>query len=341
MKAARLALAVTGGYLAWRAYRWLNRFDLRDKVALVTGGSRGLGLVMARELIARGARVAICARDPVEMAGALRDLVDRGGQVWGHAGDAAVAEQAADIVRSVVSHFGRLDVVINNAGIIQVGPVETMNLADFEAAMSNNFWSAVHVTTAALPHLKSAGGGRIVNISSIGGKVGIPHLAAYCASKFALVGYSQTLRAELAKDGIVVTTVCPGLMRTGSHGHGFFKGDHRAEYTWFSISGSLPFVTMSAESAASKIVNACQRGDAEIILTLPAQAAAMANQIAPSITTACLAAVNQYLLPPSDGAGDAKAAPGFESHSRWAPSLLTRPNELAEQQNNEAPTIWP
>src|SRR5204862_3041411 len=107
--------------------------------------------------------------------------------------------------------------------------------------------------------------GRIVNIASIGGKIGIPHLVPYCVGKFALVGYSQGLRAELENNGVVVTTVCPGLMRTGSARKAFFKGQSEAEYAWFKISDSLPLLTISAEKAARDILHACQRGDAQAI----------------------------------------------------------------------------
>src|SRR5205085_12580634 len=123
---------------------------------------------------------------------------------------------------------------------------------------------------AVLPNMRKRRDGRIVNISSIGGKVSVPHLLPYCAGKFALVGYSEGLRAELSDDGIVVTTVCPWLMRTGSPRNATFNGHHKIEYAWFSIGGSLPLLTLSAECAARKILAACSRGDAEVVLDVPA-----------------------------------------------------------------------
>src|SRR5204863_2185868 len=161
---------------------------------------------------------------------------------------------------------GAIDVLVDNAGIIQVGPLETMTQEDFRRAMNTHFWGPLNTTLAVLPEMRRRKTGRIVNISSIGGKISIPHLVPYSASKFALVGLSEGLRAELAKDGISVTTVCPGLMTTGSPRNAFFKGQNQAEYAWFSISDALPGVAMNAEAAARAIIRACKRGDAEIVL---------------------------------------------------------------------------
>jgi NAD(P)-dependent dehydrogenase (short-subunit alcohol dehydrogenase family) len=154
------------------------------------------------------------------------------------------------VVGRVTEELGPIDALINNAGTITVGPLDTMRLADFHEAMNINLWGALHAILAVLPDMRSRHSGRIVNIASIGGKLTVPHLLPYSVSKFALVGLSEGLRVELARDGIQVTTICPGLMRTGSPRHAFFKGRHRAEYAWFSISDSLPLVSMDAPSAA-------------------------------------------------------------------------------------------
>ena len=113
-------------------------------------------------------------------------------------------------------------------------------VADFEDAMGTMFWGMVYTTLAALPQMTERGAGRIVNITSIGGKVAVPHLLPYCCAKFAAVGFSEGIRAELAKDHIKVTTVVPGLLRTGSHANAVFKGDHHKEYGWFSLAATRP-----------------------------------------------------------------------------------------------------
>jgi NAD(P)-dependent dehydrogenase (short-subunit alcohol dehydrogenase family) len=308
-------------------------YDLRDKAVLITGGSRGLGLVLARELLSRGARVAICARSEEELERAFVDLAERGGShLLAIPCDITDRDQVELMVNIVLDRFGRIDVLINNAGTIEVGPMETMTVTDFQEAMAINFWGPLFATQAVLPAMRGQGEGRIVNIASIGGKVSVPHLLPYSASKFALVGLSQGLRAELAKDGIVVTTVCPGLMRTGSPPNAFFKGKHRAEYAWFSIGDSMPVVSMSAERAARKIIKACCGGDAEVVLGLPARIAVAFHNLFPGLTTALLGLVNR-VLPGPGGIGQARAR-GEESESAWT-DWLAIPSRRAARRNNE------
>jgi short-subunit dehydrogenase len=224
-------------------------------------------------------------------------------------------------------------VLVNNAGVIQVGPIELMTPEDFELAMQSHFWAPLNTILAVLPSMREKKSGRIVNISSIGGKVSVPHLVPYSASKFALVGLSKGLRAELMKDGIKVTTVCPGLMRTGSPRNADFKGKHQLEYAWFSISDALPLLTVSAENAARQIVRACKRGQAELVISVPAKMAVLFESLFPEAMSQILAAVNQ-LLPGAGGVGT-QTRKGRESTSAWSPSWLTTLNEDAAMKNNE------
>jgi NAD(P)-dependent dehydrogenase (short-subunit alcohol dehydrogenase family) len=324
-----------GGLAAWVLTKQLRKaraLDLRGRNVLLTGGSRGLGLVPTRALVAEGARVAICARDgdELERAAAEPALL---GRVLPLPCDVTDRAQVEWLVKALLDGWGRIDVLINNAGIISVGPVETMTMADYEQAMATHFWGPLYTTLAVLPAMKSQGEGRIVNISSIGGKVSVPHLVPYNASKFALVGLSEGLRAELAKDNILVTTVCPGLMRTGSPRHALFKGQHRAEYTWFALSDSLPGLSMSAERAAAKIIDALKHGDAEVVLSWLAKFATTVHDLAPGLTTAVLDIANR-LLPGPGGIGT-RHAKGADSESALAPSLLTTLTEMAARRNNE------
>jgi NAD(P)-dependent dehydrogenase (short-subunit alcohol dehydrogenase family) len=314
--------------------RWRRAFDLRDKVVLITGGSRGLGLVLARELLRQGAYVAICARDEEELQRARLDLDRLGWRVCAVPCDVAERGQVEAMVRQVDEYFGQIDVLINNAGVIQVAPMELMTLEDYQEAMRVHFWGALHTILAVLPRMRRVGAGRIVNISSIGGKVSVPHLLPYNASKFALVGLSEGLRAELAKDNILVTTVCPGLMRTGSPRQAFFKGQHRREYAWFSISDALPLLSMSAERAARQIIRACRRGDAEVELSLPAKLATLVHGLFPGLTADLLSLAHTYLLPGPGGIGAVRVA-GKDSQSRLSPSWATTLSDRAAQRNNE------
>jgi short-subunit dehydrogenase len=315
------------------AVRSQRRYDLRGKVALVTGGSRGLGLVLARELARQGMRLAICARQEDEVKRAYQDLANRGAHVLAITCDVTKPGQVDSLVNTVLGRFGEVHVLINNAGTIEVGPMETMTRADYEEAMNTHFWAALDTIHAVLPQMRARGDGRIVNITSIGGKVSVPHLLPYGASKFALVGLSEGLRAELLKDRIYVTTVCPGLMRTGSPRNAIFKGQHQAEYTWFSISDALPIFSISAERAARTILRAFKYGDPEVLLSLPTKAAVWFHGLFPGLTADLMALTNR-LLPAPGGIGSARAK-GRESESALSPSWLTTLSDRAAERNNE------
>lgn len=308
-------------------------YDLKNKTVLITGGSRGLGLVMAREFARQGSRIALCARDEYELDQARIDLEKLGAEVLTVKCDVTESADVSRMIAEVTNRFGHVDVLVNNAGIIQVGPVEVMTTDDFDQVMKAHFWGPLNTIMAVLPSMRQRKSGRIVNISSVGGKISVPHLVPYSASKFALVGLSKGLRAELMKDGIVVTTVCPGLMRTGSPRNADFKGKHRFEFAWFSIADALPLVTVSAENAARQIVQACKRGSAELVISIPAKAAVLFDTLFPDAMAGMLALVNQ-LLPTAGGAGTRRMK-GRDSKSLWSPSLLTTLNDEAALRNNE------
>ncbi len=327
------AVAGAGALFASRALRRRREYDLGGKVVIITGGSRGLGLVLAREFAREGARIAICARSTEELERARVDLSTMGARVLAVPCDMTDRSQVNEMVNVVRDHYGSVDVLVNNAGVIQVGPTEVMTLEDYEEAMNTHFWGPLYAILAVLPEMRKRGTGRIVNISSIGGKISVPHLVPYSASKFALVGLSEGLRAELQKDGVSVTTVCPGLMRTGSPRNAYFKGQHRAEYAWFSISDALPVTAMQAERAARAIIGACKRGEAEITLSIQAQLAVRFHGLFPGLTADLLGLVNR-LLPSPGGIGRLRAK-GKDSQSAISPSWLTALNEAAAQRNNE------
>lgn len=325
---------VVGCALVKSILQQARHWDLNDKVVLITGGSRGLGLVMAREFAAQGARVAVCARNEEDLARVREEFSARGDHFFSAPCDVSDRNQVQSMLSSVEKALGPIDVLVNNAGTILVGPLEHMTLEDFEEVMRINFWGAVHATFVVLPGMRRRGQGRIVNVTSIGGKVAFPHLLPYTASKFALVGFSEGLRAELAKDGIWVTTVVPNLMRTGSPRNAEFKGNYQQEYAWFTISDSLPGASLRAERAARQIVRACQNGESEVVLGLPAKLAVIANGVAPGLLGDLLAKGNEWLLPqaPEEDTGRHK---GYESESSVTRSSLTAFTRAAERANNE------
>ncbi|HEX4785983.1 MAG TPA: SDR family NAD(P)-dependent oxidoreductase [Candidatus Sulfotelmatobacter sp.] len=218
-----------------------------------------------------------------------------------------------------------------------VGPMEAMTIDDYRSSLNTHFWGPYFATMAVLPEMQRRKQGRIVNISSIGGKISVPHLLPYSVGKFALTGFSEGLRSEALKDNVFVTTVCPGLMRTGSPRNAFFKGNNKAEYAWFSISDSIPVLSMSARRAAREIVDACVRGNAEVVLSLPAKFAVRVHGLFPGTTTNILGVVNR-LLPSAQGdSRERDPKTGKESFSEVSPSWVTALNERAAAQNNQVP----
>jgi NAD(P)-dependent dehydrogenase (short-subunit alcohol dehydrogenase family) len=299
--------------------------ELVGKVALVTGASRGLGFLLARELLQQGCRVVVCARDADELERARTALQQKGGEVLAVPCDVSDREQVEALVARTVAHFGTLDVLVLNAGVIQVGPLPAMRVEDFEDAMAVMFWGVVLPTLAALPHLRDSRG-RIVAITSIGGKVAAPHLVPYDCAKFAAVGFAEGITAELARDGVQVTTVVPGLMRTGSPFNAFFKGEVAQEFSWFTLADSVPGLSMDAERAARRIVGAMRRGRTEIVLTLPAKLAVRVHGLMPATTTRVLGLVDRLL--PSGDVSDATAVRGEAADRRVGSEVFRRATRL-------------
>ena len=330
-------LLVTGAVLlvAWLIVRFIRtvRYPLRGKVVLITGGSRGLGLVLARHICSRGGNVVLIARDAEELARAKSDLARRHSTVMTIPCDLLDTEQIQAAVRQAIDRFGKIDILINNAGTIEVGPLEHLMPEDFERAMRLHFWAPFDLISQIVPEMRIWGGGRIVNISSIGGKVAVPHMASYSASKFALTGFSDAIRAELARDNIHVTTVAPGLMRTGSHVKAKFKGRHDDEFAWFAASAGAPLISMNADRAARKILAACRRGQPSLTLTFTARTTILGNALFPNLTGYTMKFVN-WLLPGTGDAQGNKSRAGSDLRRR-TPEWLTRLADRATQKNNE------
>jgi len=326
--------ALAGAAAISRLLRSTRAIDFVGKSVLIFGGSRGLGLVIARELAEAGAFVTLAARDQQELERAHADLRARGGRASIVCCDIRDRAQVDAAVEHVIAEHGFLDILINDAGIIEVGPVAHMSVADFDDALKTHFWGPLFSILAALPYMRQRGARRIVNISSIGGKIAVPHLLPYSASKFALTGLSEGLRAELAAEGFSVTTVCPGLMRAGSTYNARFKGQHRHEFTWFHIADSLPGISIDARRAARQIVEACRHGDPELLITPVARAAVLLNAVSPALTARLMSAMNRMLPLPTTLGGD-EVKTGWQSVSALAPSRLTKLADRATLENNQ------
>lgn len=319
------AAAAAAAFVRYRRNRIGETFTGRTVV--ITGASRGLGLMLAREFGRHGARLAICSRDEAALARATRNLEACGYEVFARACDVRNAAEVRAFLAAVNEHYGRIDVLLNNAGTIAVGPTAVMTDDDYRDALQTHFWGPHAATEAALPAL-TQNRGRIVNIVSIGGLVAVPHLLPYSVSKFALLGYSFGLRSELAGSGVSVTTICPGLMRTGSPRNARFKGKHRSEFAWFSLGDALPFTSISAGAAARSIVRAAKHREVIAVLSLQAQTLAALQHLVPGFMVRLLGLVSR-LLPPPGGIGE-DAARGYESTSAISPSMLTLLSQRAE-----------
>jgi NAD(P)-dependent dehydrogenase (short-subunit alcohol dehydrogenase family) len=333
LKSAWALAGVVGG-LAWSRSR--ARLDLRGATVVVTGGSRGLGLLLARAFAAAGARIAICARDDAELDLARAELASHG-DVLAIRCDVADRAAVERMIAEVEERFGSVDVLVNNASIIQVAPAETLSIRDLQAAMAANFWGTVHATYAVLPAMRRRRRGRIVNVTSIGGTVAVPHLLGYTSAKFAAVGFSSGLAAEVAKDGIVVTTIVPGLMRSGSFLHALVKGRRDAEASLFSVISSLPLVTMDARRAARRIVLACERGESFVTLGLPAKVLRLAHALSPRVTGALFALVARALPGPGGDVPGSDPDPGWRHRRGAGASVPTTLGDRAAAENDEIP----
>jgi 3-oxoacyl-[acyl-carrier protein] reductase len=187
---------------------------LSGKVALVTGASKGLGFGIADELAREGASVAICARGKDDLEAAAEALRVHGGEVLAVPADVTVPADIERVVDETVACFGRLDILVNNAGDIWLGRSFDESEDDWRQAMDMNLYSAIRFTRAAVPHLRAAGGGRIINMGSVSSHTMIGGLADYQVTKAGMLAFSKTMAIDLAPDNILVNTVCPALIHT-------------------------------------------------------------------------------------------------------------------------------
>jgi NAD(P)-dependent dehydrogenase (short-subunit alcohol dehydrogenase family) len=288
---------------AYRALRRARRQPLRGRVAVVCGGSRGLGRALSRELSRRGASVAICGRDARSLEEARAWLEHSGGTVFAQQCDLRSEEQTLEFLRAVEGALGPVDIVVANAASILVAPLETLSPADFDSAVRETFDTAVHAALTALPGMQARGAGTLVFITSLGGKLGVPHLAPYSAAKFATVGFAEALGAEVAKDGVRVLSVYPGLMRTGSHAHAQFRGQPERELGWFGAGAVMPLLSINTEHAARRVVRAIIDGDRQVILTPAARLGVALHDLLPGVWST-LSAIAGRLLPRAPAANE-------------------------------------
>lgn len=344
MVARGLVGAVLGGVAAGaavaRVRRGRRRIDFAGRGVVVVGGSRGLGLAMARSFVAEGARVALIARESEALRRAEAELASQG-NVVALACDLREPEAVAGAIERAATALGRLDVLINNAGSVVVGPLAEMEPDDFALTMNLHFWAPLHAMRAAIPWMRRQGLGRIANVASIGGLMAIPHMAPYSASKFALVGLSDAFRAELAGDNILVTTVSPGLLRTGSPVNALFKGRRAEEYRWFASGDNAPGLSIDADRAARRIVEACRHGDPSLTISWQAKAGALANALAPGLVAGITRLATQLLPGPAEADGGERRSGWDSRDGLYTDWLEDRQAENEAKYNQRLPNAIP
>jgi NAD(P)-dependent dehydrogenase (short-subunit alcohol dehydrogenase family) len=320
-----------------------SKLDREYPVALVVGASRGLGLLIARELDREGFRVVIAARDPEGLALAAEQLRADGARVATDVCDVTDNAQVEALVDRTETLIGPIEVMVCVAGIIQVGPLDSQRRENFVAAVDTMLWGPVNTALAVAPRMRERGQGRIGVIASVGGRIAAPHLLPYTTAKFGAVGFSRGLRSELAGTGVSVTTVEPGLMRTGSHLQASFVGDHGREYAWFAAAASMPLLSMDAERAAGRIVRGILAGRAVVTMTPLAILAPRVDALFPGLTSALLG-LTARLLPDAPGTPEStEAMKGWQAseqlprRTRFVVNRLSGLGRTAARRFNERP----
>lgn len=309
-------------------------------VALVMGASRGLGLLIARELMERDHRVVICSRTQVDLEAAREQLLTArpDAQVDVRACDVSDRAAVLDLVADVESSIGPIEVLVTVAGVIQVGPAEAMTFDHFDSSLGIMLHGPINITLPVLKRMRGRGYGRIGTITSIGGEVTPPHLWPYAVAKSGAVAFSEGLAAELAGTGITATTAVPGLMRTGSHERAQFTGQAEKEFAWFGPAASIPGLTMSADRAARRIVDSVLAGEVRCELTPLTVVATRFRGLLPGLTTHLMGVTNR-LLPSASGSGETiegrHAKERLTGAGATVVGALTTLGRRAAERNNE------
>lgn len=332
-----VGLSLALGRLALSLADRRRALPLRGKTAIVCGASRGLGRAIALELARRGVtKIGICARTEQDLDSLASELVSKGVFVCAEPCDLSKKDEVERFLGSSCARLGPVDLLVTNAATITVGPAATWTKDDFDQALGSIFYTALNPILEVLPSMRKRKEGTVALVTSIGARVGVPHLAPYCAAKFATMGLAESLRAEVASDGVHIMTAVPGLMRTGSHVHAEFKGDHELEYAWFGGSATAPIISIDADRAARRIVAAIERGRVEVAFTPEARLAPLARAISPTFWAEAMALVARFLpAPPETSSGTTPRREGVDiertSDAASVKAVRERGQPLAEK----------
>jgi len=248
---------------------------LSGTTAVITGATSGIGRETALQFARGGVSVVVAGRREQRLQQLVSEIESTGGRALGVVTDVAEQAQVDHLIESAVEGFGRIDTLVNNAGVAFAGRFDQMTLEDFRRVMDVNFWGAVYASKAVVPRMREQrGGGVIINVSSIFGKRGMPFQTAYCASKFALAGFSEALRAEVMSNGIDVSTIFPGAVETEIF-------ESAANQTGMELPSFVP--KFPAKALARIIVQTARFPQPEVVMALDAQAINFFNTLAPGL----------------------------------------------------------
>jgi NAD(P)-dependent dehydrogenase (short-subunit alcohol dehydrogenase family) len=255
---------------------------LRGKCVVITGAGSGIGRALAVECARNGARLALCDVSEGGLAETVRLASGLGAEAFGERVDVSQASEVQRFAALVETRCGGADVIVNNAGVSLTQMVDKMSKSDMEWLFSINYWGVVHGCSAFLPQLLAKSEGHIVNVSSLFGLIPMPSQAAYVASKFAVRGYTESMRVELASTGVGVTCVHPGGVKTGIVRNGRHYETKLSVGSVDSLAQRFEKIAMSTpEYAARKIVRAIQRRKARLIIGPDAVVLDLLQRISP------------------------------------------------------------
>lgn len=252
--------------------------EFRENVVVITGASEGIGREMALQLAGQGAWLALAARDAAKLEAAAAECRARGARAIAVPTDVAVEAQCRALIDRTVQEFGRVDTLVNNAGVSMWARFdEVTDLEPFHRMMQVNYFGSLYCTHAALPHLKRTRG-RIVGISSLTGRAGVPTRSGYAATKHAMAGFFDSLRIELADSGVTVTMVYPGFVSTAIRSHAFGPDGRMLESSPVRESE-----VMTPEKCARQTIQAMAGRRRELIMTMRGKVGAWIKLIAPGV----------------------------------------------------------
>lgn len=261
---------------------------IQGQTAVVTGATSGIGLETARAFLAAGAKVVVAGRRKDRLDDFVSEAAKAGRNALAVVTDVSKPKQVDALIAAARSEFGSLDILVNNAGSGLTAKFEEQSIEEFRKLMDVNFWGAVYACRAAVPVMRAqSSGGIIINVSSIAGKRGLPFETAYCSTKFALTGFSESLRVELMSANIDVTTVCPGMVETE-----FFAASAGTLPTGLEAVPKLPAAVL-----AQAIVQNVRTPVPEIIMAADAQFLQAMNTLAPWATDLALGLTAQFISP--------------------------------------------